>query len=332
MKRACVTAESWYRVCKTPCRLSGGTNVFRRSLSHIASLTLVTLALSAVWSTPAFAQRRRAGPVRPAVHSSVVVVGGYGYGYPRYFYDPWFQYGWPYPPYGYPYPYGRFGMIDELTSSIRLEVTPRDAEVFVDGYSAGVVDDFDGVFQRLRLRPGQHDLTLYLEGFRTVRQSLYVNPGSDQKIKYTLERLRAGEVAEAPPAPSPDSPNAAVNDQPEPQPAPRRPGPPVGPAGPGPGPGPGPAPRPRSSQNTAFGALSIRVQPGDADILVDGERWSAPAGQDRIVIELAEGRHRVEVRKPGFDGYGEDVLIRRGNTLTLNVSLLRGGEAGSDRR
>src|SRR5262245_39277009 len=51
-----------------------------------------------------------------------------------------------------------------LTSSVRLEVKPRDAEVFVDGYSAGHADDFDGVFQRLRLRPGSHEITLYLNG------------------------------------------------------------------------------------------------------------------------------------------------------------------------
>ena len=34
---------------------------------------------------------------------------------------------------------------------VRLMVRPRDAAVYVDGYYAGVVDDFDGVFQRLTL-------------------------------------------------------------------------------------------------------------------------------------------------------------------------------------
>jgi hypothetical protein len=72
----------------------------------------------------------------------------------------------------------------------------------------------------------------------------------------------------------------------------------------------------------------MRVQPGDADILIDGERWAAPTGQDRIVIQLAEGRHRIEVHKDGFSGYAEDVLIRRGAPFTLNVSLLHGTEEG----
>jgi PEGA domain len=73
-----------------------------------------------------------------------------------------------------------------------------------------------------------------------------------------------------------------------------------------------------------FGSLSMRVQPGDAEIFIDGERWAAPSGQDRIAVQLSAGRHRVEVKKDGFTAYVEDVLIRSGNAFTLNVSLLRG--------
>ena len=69
--------------------------------------------------------------------------------------------------------------------------------------------------------------------------------------------------------------------------------------------------------------LSVRVQPIDAEVLVDGEAWTTPAGS-RLVIQLAPGRHRVTVRKAGFDTYTEEVLIRVGATMTLNVSLLRG--------
>jgi hypothetical protein len=245
----------------------------------------------------------------------VVVVGGYGY--PRYpyfyrpLYSPWFQYGrpWgPYPRYGYGYAF-----FDELTSSVRLEVTPRDAEVYVDGYAAGRVDDFDGIFQRLRLRPGSHEIVIYLSGYRTIRQNLYLNPRSDQKVKYTLERLAAGEVSEPPPAPraAPDGELQPARPQfpfePEPRPDQQD---------------------PQVTPSARFGTLSVRVQPADAEIVIDGEPWSAPAAQDRISIRLAEGRHRVEIRKPGFADYREDVLIRDNRTLTLNVSLLRGDAAG----
>jgi hypothetical protein len=73
----------------------------------------------------------------------------------------------------------------------------------------------------------------------------------------------------------------------------------------------------------SFGMISMKVQPVDAEVLVDGETWTSPS-TSRLVIQLAPGRHHVTVRKTGFDTYTEDVLIRVGATMTLNVSLLRG--------
>lgn len=269
----------------------------------------VAVCLLALIPRTASAQRRR-GPV---VRSSVVVIGGYRYA-PYWYYDPWFQwgpYGYP-PPFGYPY-YGQF----DNTSSVRLEVTPRDAQVFVDGYVAGTVDDFDGIFQRLRVRPGSHQVAIYLEGYRTVVQNLYLNPGGDQKIRLTMERLRAGETSDPPP-PASEQPQTSV----APEPGRRLPGAPgpyrTGPRRPAPAPPDSPAEREAQGR---FGTLSLRVQPADAEILVDGERWATPEGQDRVAIRLSEGRHHIEVRKDGLSTYTEDVLIRRDATMTLNVSL-----------
>ena len=53
-------------------------------------------------------------------------------------------------------------------------MTPRDAEVYVDGYYAGDVDDFDGTFQRLRVEPGEHEIEIYKDGFRPFRQKVYL--------------------------------------------------------------------------------------------------------------------------------------------------------------
>jgi len=55
---------------------------------------------------------------------------------------------------------------------------------------------------------------------------------------------------------------------------------------------------------------------------VDEEPWRGPSGQNRIVIELAEGMHRVRVEKPGFQSFAVDVDIRRGETTSFSVSLL----------
>jgi hypothetical protein len=85
-------------------------------------------------------------------------------------------------------------------------------------------------------------------------------------------------------------------------------------------PPPGP-PGDTSVQASGFGTLSIRVQPGGADILIDGEPWRGPE-QDRLLVQVAEGTHHVEVRRSGYQSFSSDVQVRRGETVPLNVSLL----------
>jgi hypothetical protein len=77
----------------------------------------------------------------------------------------------------------------------------------------------------------------------------------------------------------------------------------------------------RGQTSSDYGTLTIRVQPADAEVSIDGENWRGPATQDRLVIEIAEGSHTVEIRKPGFRTYVTQVEIRRGETSPLNVSL-----------
>jgi hypothetical protein len=72
-----------------------------------------------------------------------------------------------------------------------------------------------------------------------------------------------------------------------------------------------------------FGTLSLRIQPGDAEVLVDGHSWTGAASDPRLSIRLSAGRHHVEVHKDGYDGYTEDVLIRPDATMTLNVGLVK---------
>jgi PEGA domain len=251
-------------------------------------------------------------------HSRVVVVGGY---YRPYFYDPfwfnpWFgyQWGWGYPPYPYPGPYLA------PDASVKLEVKPNKAEVYVDGYYAGIVDDFDGAFQRLHVAPGEHELELYLDGYRAVKQKIYLTADNTFKVKYALEKLGAGEQAEPRPQP-PNPPPAAQGAPPMPPPGyPPAQQPPPGsvrrvPSGP-----PQPGGEPRGGPQGAYGSLAIRVQPNDAEISIDGEPWRGP-GQERLVVEVAEGSHTVEIRKSGYRTYVTQVDVRRGATTPLNVSL-----------
>ena len=76
-----------------------------------------------------------------------------------------------------------------------------------------------------------------------------------------------------------------------------------------------------AQQRTEFGTLSIQVRPPDAEIVIDGERWTG-SGTAPLQVQLSPGTHRVEMRSPGRQTFSATVTIRSGETTPLNVSLL----------
>lgn len=80
-------------------------------------------------------------------------------------------------------------------------------------------------------------------------------------------------------------------------------------------------PRPPQNRGGEFGTLNLRVQPEDAVVTIDGERWDSPQGGSRLAVQLAPGEHRIEVKKDGFRAYTATVQIRPGEPQTLNISL-----------
>jgi hypothetical protein len=131
--------------------------------------------------------------------------GGVGFGSyygsfydPYVFYDPfspWYgSYGvygsYGYPAYGYgagTYGYGSsYGIAAD--GELRLKIKPRDAQVFVDGYYSGIVDDFDGVFQRLHLPSGPHRIEVRAPGYETLTFDVQIR--FDQTTKYEGELRR----------------------------------------------------------------------------------------------------------------------------------------------
>jgi hypothetical protein len=238
-------------------------------------------------------------------HGGGVIVARPYYYYSPY-YSPFFYSGWYGYPYGYPYPYG-YGPYHR-DGSLRLQVEPRQAEVFVDGYYAGVVDDFDGAFQRLRVEPGMHDVQLYLQGYHTVHQQVYVQPDKTFNIKETMQPLGPGDPPEERPVARtpPEDPGAASGQRDaEMPPVPHR----------------RDAPPAAGAQGDG-GSIVLRVQPANAEILVDGEPWQGSA-DSRLVIQLSAGDHRIEVRKPGYLPYQSSVRVRPGDATSINISLTR---------
>ncbi len=126
--------------------------------------------------------------------------GGYGHYYGHSFYGPGF-YGHPYYGYGgYGYGYGGYGYRGYGYRNerhdygwVRIEASPKDSRdqirVYVDEALAGVVDDFDGIFQRLNLAPGSYLIEIRLAGYRPFRETIMISPRSSFHIRGELVPL-----------------------------------------------------------------------------------------------------------------------------------------------
>jgi len=286
-----------------------------------ASLLLIA-GLLVVLPADALAQRRgpSRGPVLVISPQRTVV-------YPPW-YGPW---GYPYG-YGYPYPGQYPYRYYSDDSDLRIQATPRETEVYVDGARAGIVDDFDGIFQRLHLRPGDHEITLYLSGYRSWSERRYFGPHSDQRILHTMLPLASGQPDD--PRPMRVTPPVQIDDRdrrydprdpgdrreppsrtPRPMPAPAQPR--MEPPAPD-----RPAPDRPVMDPQSFGTLSVAVNPSDADITLDGQKQNLTSG-NRFVIQLTEGVHHLVIKKGGFDTFETDLQIRRGRTLSFDVNLVK---------
>jgi hypothetical protein len=105
---------------------------------------------------------------------------GYGAGYGGYYggyYDPWYG--------GYPTtPQATYSSSSD-EGALKLKIKPRQAEVYVDGYFVGVVDDFDGMFQRLHIESGTHRIEVRASGYENLDFDVRITP--EHTTTYTGE-------------------------------------------------------------------------------------------------------------------------------------------------
>lgn len=235
---------------------------------------------------------------------------GYSWGFPYYWDSGW---GYPYYGYGYgygyPYGYGRpYYYSGRALSSLRVIVDPNDTRVYVDGYYAGTSDDFDGIFQRLNVAPGRHEILLRKEGFKTHRFQVYAAEDRTLKLKYKMqagegedpaEDLTGGrEVAEEPRYDPERDLRERDRDAREPERAVRE-----------------------TVREPETGYLRLDVRPGDATVYVDGEFRGSARQADRL--DLAPGRHRLEVVRPGYRTVEREIEVRPGRNEAVVVDLER---------
>jgi hypothetical protein len=240
--------------------------------------------------------------------------GGYGrYGYYYdpfdYWYSPYYYSGY----YGYsPYYYRRgrgYGYGYRDTGSVRIIVDPERTRVYVDGYYAGIVDDFDGILQRLNVPPGRHEITLKLEGYRTQHFKVYVPVDDTIKIHFDMVR-GAGEATSEEFAGRPGDDYGRIEDMNDRdrgddrrddrryEPRDRR----------------------YEGRDDRDGAsVRLQVSPRDASVYVDGEFRGS--GRDASSLRLSPGRHRIEVVRPGFRTVEREIDVDEGRGADLQVEL-----------
>ncbi len=247
--------------------------------------------------------------------------GYYGGGYYRHYY-PYYGWGYGYSPYGgiylnsgwwdapY-YAYGPYAYRGYETGSVRVLVDQPKARVYVDGYYAGEVDDFDGMFQRLHVEPGEHDITIKLEGFRTHNFTVYVPDQGTLKLRWELEPGEghdgSGDPTLAPPKREArrerddryrqDGERRSYEDRDRTE----------------------NRDRDRERARDTFGSVRFDVRPGDASVYVDGAFRGA--ARELGSLELPAGEHRIEIVRPGFRTYEREVTVNQGDSVDVSVEL-----------
>lgn len=91
-------------------------------------------------------------------------------------------------------------MVRQKVSSLSVRVSPHEAEVFIDGTSAGRADALP---PELFVDPGERTVTARLEG-QTVERHVSAEPGGHYKLELTLANAPTAAVAAPLPAPEPD--------------------------------------------------------------------------------------------------------------------------------
>ncbi len=263
-------------------------------------ITLV--ALWALDGTPALAHSirgHRVGSAGRVVHG----LGHHGHHLSR-FHAPYYPYVslhayapvW-YPWWGPVYPayggYAAFGYAD-------TDVSPEEAEVYVDGEYAGIADDYDGFPDYLALDPGRHTLTFRLEGHRSLSRTIKVPRGAVLRLRFSLPRGsgdEAGAGRVAPESVTPEPPTGGPEDPDD-----------EGPAG-----------------EAEPGLLELRVSPAAASVYLDGDFY----GTGRTLAGLhgplrtPAGRRRIQIVMPGFAPATREVDLAPGEVVRLSIELQR---------
>ncbi len=245
--------------------------------------------------------------------------------------------------YGYTGPYG----LTSQFGTVKTDVEPDEAEVWLEGKYVGTADDFDGYPDFLYLKPAKYHIEFRLKGYETYAVDLDVSRGDFAKIDHNLQRLPGTpKLQEFPPSKGVPygrffDKNGPVNPE---QLAPRRhyrtearedqeqgqeeeQAPPKGREEMGiddrSGEEQEQAPPPPRHILAHRARLHLKVTPPDAAVYIDDEYAGAAedlAASPRGYI-TDPGKHTITVTRPGYKSKTVDVEAKAGSAVDVVVEL-----------
>ncbi|MCM3877460.1 MAG: PEGA domain-containing protein [Thermoanaerobaculia bacterium] len=237
---------------------------------------------------------------------------------------------------------------------VKTDVSPEEAQVFLDGKYIGTADDFDGRPDTLYLGPGKYHIEFRLPGYQTFATDLDVSRGQrvrfDQKLKlepgknaldqfapeskgtplgrvFTKHGSELGgpeDAPEADEAEAPRPPRRALRRAPAPRDdgwSDRERAPEARERIPEDRMDARPEPLPRPAGNRA--RMRFKVTPEDAAVYVDDKYLGA--GEDLAAnprgVVTDPGTHSITVTRPGYKSKTVDVTVRIGSPVDVVVEL-----------
>jgi hypothetical protein len=256
----------------------------------------------------------------------------FGYYWWNSFYSPWWAYSVP-----HVYVSGYSDRGGDGLGALDLDVSPENAEVYIDGELVGTADDYDGWPSYLWLENGTYDVVFYHQGYRTLAQQITVRSGSLADIEDEMERGDAVRPEDLGPK-THERRDARLAEEAEKQAAAearessgdgdwrdrirteRRQRVPVPPPAP-------PAEEDEVDRDLRGepGHVSLAIEPSDAAVYLDG-RFLGTA--DRLSrhdgpLLVDAGDHEIEVVRPGYGSRKMQFSVKAGESVELDISLNR---------
>jgi hypothetical protein len=168
----------------------------KKKMLLLAAVVALALPAASALAAPR-AQHSGRGGFHGGFRSGFRPYYGY-YGGPYWAYR-WGWYGWP-AYYGY-YGYyrGPAGFVGANWASVKTDVDPEDARVYLDGKYIGTADDFDGWPDKLYLRPGHYRLEFRLSGYEPKVVEVNARRGTELKVEDKLRKAPSGARSESDP-------------------------------------------------------------------------------------------------------------------------------------